>query len=141
MAINTVILEGLITKEFELKDVAQTQLCTSSLLVGFYDKNEKTSEFYTLEMWGKIGVTAKEKFKKGDICLVQGRLKLKEWTDKTGNLRKEWCIVVSQIDKIKEKAITSAEMPMKKANAEGFKPTKLAEPDTGFSFDNLDLPF
>lgn len=132
MAINTVILEGLIAKEIEVKDAASTQIGTSSFCVGFYEKGEKTSEFFTLEMWGKIGTTAKEKIGKGDVCLVQGRLKLKQWTGKDGSPRKEWCIVVSQIDKLKETGLSSAAMPMAKAEKAVEKAAS-----NGFDFDSL----
>ncbi len=114
MSINTVFLEGLVTSDLQLKDVGQTQLCTSSIKVGFYEKGIATSQFFKLEIWGKLAKDTSEKLVKGDICLVQGRLQKREWTDKLGNLKTDWAIVVNQIDQLMRKQSQSAPMPLGK---------------------------
>jgi len=114
MPINTVFLEGLLTSELALKPINDTQLCTASMKVGFYEKGESTSEFFKIEIWGKQAADAANKLVKGDICLVQGRLKKRQWTDKLGNIKTDWAIVVTQIDQLMRKPSNSAPMPLGK---------------------------
>lgn len=50
-------------------------------------RKEKTTDFYRVETWDKLGDLAKSYLHKGNQVTVSGRLALEKWTDRDGKSR------------------------------------------------------
>ncbi len=90
--LNNVCIQGRLTADPELRkttsDVPVSQIriaCDRD----YKDKStgEKKTDFITVVLWRNDALFVTERFKKGDVILVQGRLATRDYTDKNGNNR------------------------------------------------------
>jgi single-strand DNA-binding protein len=92
-SLNRVILVGKLGKDPEMKviassgrDVAKFTMATNE---GYFDTNKvwkDITEWHTIVAFGP-GAKKAEKFAKGDLILVEGRIKSRKWTDKNNQER------------------------------------------------------
>ena len=86
---NQVILVGNLTRDPELRVTPKgTAICQFGLAVNrqYKDDSGQTRDettFVDIEAWGKQGELISKYLTKGSPALVQGRLKLDQWEDKT----------------------------------------------------------
>jgi single-strand DNA-binding protein len=102
--INQVMIAGRLTRDPELR-FTQKQQGVVSLSVAvnrrFQDpasgewKDDTT--FVPVTVWGPAAERCKEKMKKGSPVLVEGRLTASEYTDKTGQKRKDMKITARRV--------------------------------------------
>ena len=85
---NRVILVGNLTRDVELRTAGQTSVTDIGLAVNEKVKkgNEWVDEacFIDVTLWGKTAEVASQYLSKGSPVLIEGRLKLEQWTDKEG---------------------------------------------------------
>jgi len=92
VSINKVIVAGNLTKDPELKDVGSTKLCNLSIAINEnYKKGDEWIEsvlyLNDVPVWGKSAEYVAGNMKKGDPVLIEGKLKLNQWEDNSGEKR------------------------------------------------------
>ena len=91
--LNRIILMGRLTRDPELRHTqAGTSVASFSLAVDrdFKDKStgEKGTDFIDIVAWRSSAEFVSRFFTKGRMAVVEGRLQLRDWTDKDGNKRR-----------------------------------------------------
>lgn len=91
--LNRIILMGRLTRDPELRHTqAGTPVASFSLAVDrdFKDKatGEKGTDFIDIVAWRQTAEFVSRFFTKGRMAVVEGRLQLRDWTDKDGNKRR-----------------------------------------------------
>jgi single-strand DNA-binding protein len=92
-SVNKVILIGNLGRDLELRYTA-TGMAVGTLNMATTEtwtdkageKHEKT-EWHRVLLWGKVAESLSEYLVKGKQVYVEGRLQMREWTDKDGNKR------------------------------------------------------
>lgn len=91
--LNRIVLMGRLTRDPELRHTqAGTPVASFSLAVerDFKDKatGEKTTDFIDIVAWRQTAEFVSRFFTKGRMAVVEGRLQLRDWTDRDGNKRR-----------------------------------------------------
>lgn len=91
--LNRIVLMGRLTRDPELRHTqAGTPVASFSLAVerDFKDKatGEKSTDFIDIVAWRSSAEFVSRFFTKGRMAVVEGRLQLRDWTDKDGNKRR-----------------------------------------------------
>lgn len=100
--LNKIVIMGRLTRDPELRRTQSgTAVGSFTLAVDrdFKDKQtgERATDFIDCVAWGSTGEFAQRYFTKGRMAVVQGRLQLRDWTDKEGNKRRSAEVVVEQM--------------------------------------------
>lgn len=92
MSLNRVILMGRLTRDPELRRTNSGTAVTSfSLAVDrdFKDKSgNKETDFIDIVAWRNTAEFVANYFTKGRMAIVEGRLQMRDWTDKDGSKRR-----------------------------------------------------
>lgn len=91
--LNRIVLMGRLTKNPELRHTQSgTPVASFSLAVDrdFKDKQtgEKAADFIDIVAWRQTAEFVSRFFTKGRMAVVEGRLQLRDWTDRDGNKRR-----------------------------------------------------
>ena len=91
--LNKIILMGRLTRDPELRHTQTgTAVASFSLAVDrdFKDQatGDRTPDFIDVGAWRQTGEFVSRYFTKGRMAVVEGRLQLRDWTDKDGNKRR-----------------------------------------------------
>jgi len=130
--LNKIILIGRLTRDVETRQTQnQKKVGRFTLAVDrpyTNEKGERDTDFIPIVTWGKLAEICANSIGKGRLVAVEGRLQIRNYTDKHGNKR-IWPEVVANtvefLDRPKDKA----------ADAEAtFDPA-----DIGFDFDNVEF--
>jgi single-strand DNA-binding protein len=108
-SLNKVLLIGRLGRDPELRFTA-TNTAVTNFGIATEDryKNKKTDQWETETEWHKIVVWGKQaercdKFlRKGSLVFVEGRLKTREWEDKSGSKRYTTEIVAQHVEFLKD---------------------------------------
>ena len=90
--LNKILLMGRLTRDPELRHT-QTGTAVASFTLAvdrdFKDKNsgERATDFINVVAWRQTGEFVSRYFTKGRMAVVEGRLQMRDWTDKDGNKR------------------------------------------------------
>ena len=99
--LNKIILMGRLTRDPELRRTQSGTAVTSfSLAVDrdFKSQNgEKETDFIDVVAWRQTGEFVSRYFTKGRMAVVEGRLQIRDWTDKEGNKRRSAEVVADQV--------------------------------------------
>ena len=99
--LNRCIIMGRLTRDPELRHTQAGKAVTSVTLAvdrDFKGQNgEKETDFIDIVAWGNTAEFLCNYFTKGRMAVAEGRLQLRDWTDKNGNKRKSAEIQVSNI--------------------------------------------
>ena len=102
--LNKVFLIGNLTRDPELRVTPKgTAICQFALAVNrqFKDESGQTRDetaFIDIEAWGKQGELVSKYLTKGSPAMVEGRLKLDQWEDKTsGQKRSKLKVVLENV--------------------------------------------
>ena len=100
--LNKIILMGRLTRDPELRHTQTgTAVASFSLAVDrdFKDKatGDRTTDFIDVVAWRQTGEFVSRYFTKGRMAVVDGRLQLRDWTDKDGNKRRTAEIVADSV--------------------------------------------
>ena len=130
--LNKIILIGRLTRDVETRQT-QNQKTVGRFTLAVdrpytNEKGERDTDFIPIVTWGKLAEICANSIGKGRLVAVEGRLQIRNYTDKHGNKR-IWPEVVANtvefLDRPKDKA----------ADAEAtFDPA-----DIGFDFDNVEF--
>ena len=100
--LNKIILMGRLTRDPELRHTQTgTAVASFSLAVDrdFKDKatGDRTTDFIDVVAWRQTGEFVSRYFTKGRMAVVEGRLQIRDWTDKEGNKRRSSEVVADSI--------------------------------------------
>jgi single-strand DNA-binding protein len=102
--LNKVFLIGNLTRDPELRVTPKgTAICQFGIAVNrqFKDESGATRDettFVDIEAWGKQGELVAKYLSKGSLAMVEGRLKLDQWEDKTsGQKRSKLKVVLDNV--------------------------------------------
>ena len=100
--LNRIILMGRLTRDPELRHT-QTGTAVASFTLAvdrdFKDRNsgERATDFIDIVAWRQTGEFVSRYFAKGRMAVVEGRLQMRDWTDKDGNKRRSAEVVADNI--------------------------------------------
>lgn len=100
--LNHITIMGRLTKDPELR-YTQTQTPVASFTVAVdrdytgKDGEKKETDFIDCVAWRSTAEFISKYFTKGSKAVVDGRLQLRDWTDKDGNKRRNAEIIVGNI--------------------------------------------
>ena len=100
--LNRIILMGRLTRDPELRHTQSgTAVASFSLAVDrdFKDRNsgERATDFIDVVAWRQTGEFVSRYFTKGRMAVVEGRLQMRDWTDKDGNKRRSAEVVAENV--------------------------------------------
>ena len=100
--LNQINIQGRIVRDPELRRTGSGNAVTSFTLACDRDfKNAQTGEkevdFLDCVAWGSTGETVAKYFAKGQLAAVSGRLQIRQYTDKSGQKRRQAEILVSSV--------------------------------------------
>ena len=100
--LNKIFIMGRLTRDPELRRTQTgTSVASFSLAVDrdFKDRNtgERTTDFIDCVAWRQTGEFVSRYFTKGRMAIVEGRLQIRDWTDKEGNKRRSAEVVADQV--------------------------------------------
>ena len=99
--LNKIILMGRLTRDPELRRTESgTAVCSFSIAVDrdFKSKNgEKETDFIDIVAWRATAEFVSKYFTKGRMAVVEGRLQIRDWTDKDGNKRRSSEVVADSV--------------------------------------------
>ena len=102
MSLNHIVIMGRLGRDPELRHTQSgTPVANFSLAVDRDLKNKSTGERQTdwidVAAWRSTGEFAAKYLSKGRLAVVEGRLQMRDWTDKDGNRRTSAEMVASNI--------------------------------------------
>lgn len=100
--LNRIILMGRLTRDPELRRTQNGTAVTSfSIAVDRDFKNkdtgEKSTDFIDIVAWRQTAEFVCDYFSKGRMAVVDGRLQIRDWTDKDGNKRRSAEVLADNI--------------------------------------------
>lgn len=100
--LNRIIIMGRLTRDPELRHTQTgTAVASFSLAVDrdFKDKNtgEKATDFIDCVAWRQTGEFVSKYFSKGRMAVVEGKLQIRDWTDKEGGKRRSAEIIADNV--------------------------------------------
>lgn len=93
MSLNHIVLMGRLTRDPELRHTQSgTAVASFTLAVDrdfkSKDTGEKVTDFIDIVAWRSTAEFVSKYFSKGRQAVVEGRLQLRDWTDRDGNKRR-----------------------------------------------------
>ena len=100
--LNKIFIMGRLTRDPELRHTQTgTAVATFSLAVDrdFKDKStgERSTDFINVVAWRQTGEFVSRYFTKGRMAVVEGRLQIRDWTDKDGGKRRSAEVVADNV--------------------------------------------
>lgn len=100
--LNHIVIMGRLTRDPELRRTQNgTPVASFSLAVDrdFKDKQsgERATDFIDVVAWRSTGEFVSKYFTKGRMAVVDGRLQIRDWTDKDGNKRRSAEVVADSV--------------------------------------------
>ena len=98
MALNTIVLQGRLTKAAELRYTNSGKgVCSFTMAVDRFGK-DNGADFINCVAWEKTAEFITTYFSKGDPILVQGQLQSRQYEDRDGNKRTAHEVVVREVN-------------------------------------------
>ena len=99
--LNRIILMGRLTRDPELRRTGSGTAVTSFSLAVDRDfksqSGEKAPDFIDIVAWRNTAEFVSKYFTKGRMAVVEGRLQLRDWTDKDGGKRRSAEVVAEHV--------------------------------------------
>ena len=99
--LNRIVLMGRLVKDPELRRTGSGTAVTSFSLAVDRDfksqSGEKETDFIDVVAWRNTAEFVSKYFSKGRMAVVEGRLQLRDWTDKDGNKRRSAEVVANSV--------------------------------------------
>jgi len=99
--LNRIIVMGRMTRDPELRRTNSGNAVTSFTVAVDRDfksqSGEKETDFIDVVAWRNTAEFVSKYFSKGRMAVVEGRLQLRDWTDKDGNKRRSAEIVADSV--------------------------------------------
>lgn len=95
--LNYIVLMGRLTKSVELRyTMSEKPVASFTLAVDRVGKDKQT-DFIDCVAWNGTAEFVNRHFVKGSKIIVEGRLQIRDWTDKDGNKRKSAEVVAKNV--------------------------------------------
>jgi len=94
MDLNKVLLVGRVTADPQVRttpggqSVTTIGVATNRVLNDKNNQRQEETEFHNVVLWGRQADIAGQYLKKGAMVLIEGRMRTRSWTDKTGQQRR-----------------------------------------------------
>ena len=148
---NKMILAGNLTRDIEMRNT-QTGLAIANTGIASNRKfksqtGEKKEEvlFLDITFFGRTAEVAQQYLKRGSKVLLDGRLKLDQWTDTSGQKRSKHSLVVESMKMLDGKGtgedFTSTNRDEQRRDEQIQIKTASATPDVEMSFSEDEIPF
>ena len=99
--LNKIILMGRLTRDPELRRTQSGTAVASFTLAVDRDykpqDGERETDFIDIVAWRGTGEFVSKYFSKGRMAVVEGRLQVRDWTDKDGNKRRSTEVVADNV--------------------------------------------
>ena len=99
--LNKIIIMGRLTRDPELRRTQSGTAVTSFSIACDRDfksqSGEKETDFIDIVAWRSTAEFVSKYFTKGRMAVVEGRLQLRDWTDKEGNKRRSAEVVAENV--------------------------------------------
>jgi single-strand DNA-binding protein len=101
-SVNRAIILGRIGKDPEVRQIsAETSVASFNVATTFRkSKVDEDTEWHRIVAWDRLADVVGKYAKKGDLIYVEGRLRTRKWTDKSGNERDVTEIIAERIQLI-----------------------------------------
>lgn len=140
MGLNRIILMGRLTRNPELRHTQQGTAVASFTLAVDRPGQNKATDFIDIVAWRNTADFVASYFTKGRMAVVEGRLQIREWTDRDGGKRRSAEVVADDVyfaDSRRDDGPGNTESrPAAPAQTYG---DNFA--DAGEDYENGDLPF
>ena len=135
--LNKIILMGRLTRDPELRRTGSGTAVTSFSLAVDRDfksqSGEKETDFIDIVAWRSTAEFVSKYFTKGRMAVVEGRLQIRDWTDKEGNKRRSAEVMAESVFFADSRKDTDAQGTFPRTNGQ----SQFVEMDE----DDSDLPF
>lgn len=107
---NKIILLGNLTRDLEVRystsnlAIGNTGIATNKKFKNKMGEEKEEVMFIDITFFGRTAEIANQYLKKGSKILVEGRLKLDQWTDAKGQKRSKHSLVVESMKMLSEKS-------------------------------------
>ena len=98
--LNKCFLLGRMTKDSEIRRTNGGTAVTSFTLAvdrDFKTNGEKETDFIDVVAWRNTAEFVSKYFSKGRMAIVEGRLQIRDWTDKNGNKRRTAEVIADNV--------------------------------------------
>ena len=99
--LNKIVLMGRLTRDPELRKTQSGAAVASFTLAVDRDykpqDGERETDFIDIVAWRGTGEFVSKYFTKGRMAVVEGRLQVRDWTDKDGNKRRSTEVVADNV--------------------------------------------
>ena len=99
--VNKIILMGRLTRDPELRRTQSGTAVASFTLAVDRDykpqDGERETDFIDIVAWRGTGEFVSKYFTKGRMAVVEGRLQVRDWTDKDGNKRRSTEVIADNV--------------------------------------------
>lgn len=95
--LNHITIMGRFTKDPELRRTNSGKSVTSFTVAVDRDVDRSKADFFDCVAWNGTADFISKYFTKGQLCVVDGRMEFRDWTDKNGQNRRSPELVVNNI--------------------------------------------
>jgi single-strand DNA-binding protein len=145
---NRIVLVGNLTRDPEIRyvDGGGKAVTKFALAINRKSKTGDETMFIDIVAWDRLGEICNQYLKKGMSALVEGRLVIRDYTNKDGEKRKAIEVVASDMQMLDSKGRGNGEAPGSSSSYSGSRPTAGATAGTsgdGFDEGGMDdeIPF
>ena len=96
--LNSIVLQGRLVRDAELRYTTSEKAVATFTLAVDRGGRDAGADFITCVAWEKTAQFIDQYFKKGDMCLVQGKLQSRSYEDKNGNKRTAFEVLVGNVN-------------------------------------------
>ena len=144
---NKIILVGNLTRDIEVRFTASslaignTGIATNKKFKNQMGEEKEEVMFIDITFFGRTAEIANQYLKKGSKILVEGRLKLDQWTDKSGQKRSKHSLVVESMKMLGGREEDQFVGPVPTNNKEEVVEKQETSSNKELSFGDGDIPF
>ena len=107
---NSIVLMGRLTKDADIRSTQSGKVVASFTLAvdrPYTQNGKKEADFIACQIWGKSAEVLGKSVHKGQRVLLEGRLQIRQYTDKNGNKRTAAEVVADRFEFIERKEQTA----------------------------------
>lgn len=107
---NNIVLMGRMTKDADIRSTQSGKVVASFTLAvdrPYTQNGKKEADFIACQIWGKSAEVLGKSVHKGQRVLLEGRLQIRQYTDKNGNKRTAAEVVTDRFEFIERKEQTA----------------------------------
>lgn len=109
---NNIVLLGRLTKDADIRSTQSGKVVASFTLAvdrPYTQNGKREVDFIACQIWGKSAEVLSKSVHKGQRILLEGRLQIRQYTDKNGNKRTAAEVVADRFEFIERKEQTESQ--------------------------------